>query len=92
MHDHRRIQASNGSITWMSVVHLGHFRILALHSGLDLRSGCLRCCIEFSYSNHLWVVSYRPRDLRLGLTIAQAALVALGTLILVWRGLISSRN
>jgi hypothetical protein len=83
MHDHRRIHASNGSITWMSVVHLGHFRILALHSGLDLRSGCLGCCIEFSYSNHLWVVSYRPRDLRLGLTNAQTALVALGTLILV---------
>jgi hypothetical protein len=76
----------------MSVVHLGCFRILALHSGLDLRSGCVGFCIEFSYSNHLWVVSYRPRDLRLGLTIAQAALVALGTLILVWRGLISSGN
>ena len=90
MQGYKRIQASKGSIMWMSVVHLGRFRILALHSGLDLRSGYLGCCIELSYSNHLWVVSYRPRDLRLGLTNAQAALVALGTLILVGKCLISS--
>ena len=38
MQGYKRIQASKGSITWKSVVHLGCFRILALHSGLDLRS------------------------------------------------------
>jgi hypothetical protein len=92
MHDHRRIQASNGSITWMSVVHLGRFRILALHSGLDLRYRVVSGVALSSHKATTWVASYRPRDLRLGLTIAQAALVALGTLILVGRGLISSGN